>query len=196
MKGKIYVLLQKIQPYLNCGDNRIYNINVIPNITNTKILDGKIIYEGEAKVKVIFESDNMVEVESKTVGVPFTKTLEIEGVNPNSNVDTAVEVKREDFVIESSGNVSSNMSLEFNSQVYNRENINILDDINANEEMKEDTYSMVVYFVKPNDTLWKIAKQFRSTVDDIARINGIENEKNLAIGKQLFIPRYNYRVTA
>jgi len=49
---------------------------------------------------------------------------------------------------------------------------------------------MVIYFVKPGDTLWKIAKRFRSTIDDIARVNGIEDIDKLEIGKQLFIPRY------
>ena len=37
----------------------------------------------------------------------------------------------------------------------------------------DDIYSMVIYFVKPGDTLWKIAKRYRSTVEDIARVNNI-----------------------
>ena len=31
------------------------------------------------------------------------------------------------------------------------------------------------YTVQPGDTLWKIAKKYGSTVDDIVRVNGIEN---------------------
>ena len=50
---------------------------------------------------------------------------------------------------------------------------------------------MVIYFVKPNDTIWNIAKRFGSTVDDIVRVNGIENPENIQVGKQLFIPRYH-----
>ena len=60
-----------------------------------------------------------------------------------------------------------------------------------NENEQEDNYSMVIYFVKKGDTLWKIAKEFKSTVDDIKRVNGIENENVIDVGKQLFIPRYS-----
>ena len=48
---------------------------------------------------------------------------------------------------------------------------------------------MVIYFVKPGDTLWKIAKRYRSTVEDIARVNNIENPDRISVGQQLFIPK-------
>lgn len=49
---------------------------------------------------------------------------------------------------------------------------------------------MVIYFVKPGDTLWKIAKQFKSKVEDIARINEIEDENKIYVGEQLYIPKF------
>ena len=49
---------------------------------------------------------------------------------------------------------------------------------------------MIIYFVKPNDTLWKIAKRFQSTIEDIARVNNLEDPNKLSIGQQLFIPRF------
>ena len=51
---------------------------------------------------------------------------------------------------------------------------------------------MIIYFVKPNDTLWNIAKKFRSTVEDIVRVNNIEDENKIYPGQQLFIPKYVY----
>ena len=38
-------------------------------------------------------------------------------------------------------------------------------------------------------TLWKIAKKFGSTVDEIVKVNGIENPDVIMPGEQLFIPR-------
>ena len=49
---------------------------------------------------------------------------------------------------------------------------------------------MVIYFVKKGDTLWKIAKKFKSTIEDIARINNIEDVDKIDIGQQLYIPKY------
>ena len=48
---------------------------------------------------------------------------------------------------------------------------------------------MVIYFVKPGDTLWKIAKKFRTSVEEIVKVNNIEDENYLEIGKKLYIPK-------
>ena len=55
---------------------------------------------------------------------------------------------------------------------------------------------MIIYFVKPGDTLGKIAKRFRSTVDDIARVNGIEDVNKILVGQQLYIPKFVRKVMA
>ena len=69
-------------------------------------------------------------------------------------------------------------------------NISVINNININENQKQEYYSMVIYFVKPGDTLWNIAKKFKSTVEDISKINEIDNENKINIGDELFIPRY------
>ena len=43
-------------------------------------------------------------------------------------------------------------------------------------EREEQDYSIVIYIVKKGDTLWNIAKEFGSTVDDIVKANAIENQ--------------------
>ena len=48
----------------------------------------------------------------------------------------------------------------------------------------------MLYIVKKGDTLWKIAKEFGSTVDDIARTNGIENPDVIQVGQKLYIPKF------
>ena len=45
---------------------------------------------------------------------------------------------------------------------------------------------MVIYFTKDGDTLWNIAKNFRSTVNNIKEINNMEDDK-IQSGMQLFI---------
>ena len=80
-------------------------------------------------------------------------------------------------------------------KVINLKTLKTEDEINLDEECKDgvvitDKLAELIG-AKEGDTIWKIAKTFKSTVDEIARINGIENENKLNIGQQLFIPRYN-----
>ena len=68
--------------------------------------------------------------------------------------------------------------------------MNIINEISLEETRENNIYSMVIYFVKPGDTLWKIAKKFRSTIEDIARVNGIEDPNKIYPGQQLYIPKF------
>ena len=85
--------------------------------------------------------------------------------------------------------VTAKIDLELNTNSYNLETVNVIYNIEETVGGEEHPYSMVIYFVKPGDTLWKIAKKYKSTVEDIARINNIENPDKINVGMQLFIPK-------
>ena len=69
--------------------------------------------------------------------------------------------------------------------------MNIIDEIQTDGEREAEDYSILMYIVKKDDTLWKIAKRFGSTVEDIVRINGIEDENKIYPDQKLFIPHYS-----
>ena len=53
-----------------------------------------------------------------------------------------------------------------------------------------DYDSLIIYIVQNGDTLWNIAKKFRSTIEDISRVNGIENKNLIMPGQKLYIPKF------
>ncbi len=135
-------------------------------------------------------------IENKMVSIPFNFSMSIPDINDNSNIDLNVDVINQNFIIMPEGYIDTQIDMEFRVNVSNFRNINIIDDIETEDIEKEDLYSMVIYFVKPGDTLWDIAKKFRSTVEDIARVNDIENVNYIQVGRQLFIPRFSKRKSA
>ena len=108
-------------------------------------------------------------------------------------VDTRIEIQNQDFIIQDGGDITCNVDMLMDSDLYKMANMNLIDTIEENGEREEQDYSLIIYIVKKGDTIWKIAKQFRSTMEDIARVNEIENENKLEVGKQLFIPKYTLR---
>ena len=117
--------------------------------------------------------------------------MDFKGVNPNSNITTNMEISNQDFVVTTDGEIEVKIDIVFNVILVDTVEINIIDDINEEENRGNNTCSLVIYYAKDGDTIWKIAKKFGSTMEEIIRINGIENENKLNIGQQLFIPRYN-----
>ena len=170
------------------GSNKIYCANTKPIINDTKVMNGKILYSGELSIEFLYEVSNGME--AKRINLPFNFEAQSDLIEANNNVDTDLTVEQDNFVIVSDGNVEANITMQFNIGISKTEKISIIDDLEVKECRQNNIYSMIIYFVKPGDTLWKIAKKFRSTVEDIARVNGIEDENKIYVGQQLYIPKY------
>ena len=55
------------------------------------------------------------------------------------------------------------------------------------EEVKKKS-SITIYVVGKGDTLWELAKKYRTTMDDIIKLNELEDPDYLVPGQKLLIP--------
>lgn len=174
------------------GPRKIYDVEVYPMINKQNTLNGRILYEGEVELNFIYSAGQSNGIETKQISIPFNFSMDFEGMKPEMSVDTIVEISLQDFVIMPDESIDIKVDLTFTAISSKNSSISIIEEIQEAEECKNKCqYSMVIYFTKPGDSLWKIAKRFGSTVEDIARVNGIEDVDNIPVGKQLFIPRYH-----
>ena len=171
------------------GSRKIYDVEVLPMIEEQTILNDRIIYDGDLKLNFLYAGN--AGIETKEISLPFSYTMDFEGISSNSNVDTVIEIDSQNFVVMPDESIEIRVDLGFTAISGKDGNVSIIDEITEAEDRSICQYSMIIYFVKPGDTLWSIAKKFGSTVEDISRVNGIENSENLQIGKQLYIPRYH-----
>ena len=167
---------------------KICDVQVMPVVSDMNISRDKVRIDGDLDLNFILTSDEGESITTLNRKVPFNFTQEIQGLTEDSKVDMEiVPVLREFMTDDMEVGVKVDLGVSTNS--YNLEDVNVIDGI---EELTEDCtnpYSMVIYFVKPGDTLWKIAKRYRSTVEEIARVNGIEDQDKIDVGMQLFIPK-------
>lgn len=173
------------------GSRKIYDVEVVPKIEEQNILNGRIVYNGELSLNFIFAGDNNIGLDTKEINMPFNFSMDFEKITKESHIDTIIEISMQDFVVMPDESIDIKIDLTFTAISGNDSSISIIDEIETEETKKDCAYSMIIYFAKPGDTLWKIAKRFNSTVEDIARVNGIEDVNNLQVGRQLFIPRYH-----
>lgn len=188
-RNGLYEIKEKMQVQELAGEV-IKDIRITPSISSTVASRGKIKYDGEIRADFLITSNNQTTVESLTKTIPIMYVMDCDEVTENSKIDTNVEITMQDFVIEDS-EVTLNINLNFEVSGYNQISMNVIEDVSINEETCcENPYSMTIYFVKAGDTLWKIAKKYKSTIEDIMRLNEIEDENKIDIGMQLFIPKY------
>ena len=165
----------------------IVDVVVNPIINKENKLNGKIVYEGEVELNFIFADNSVVGINTKKVTVPFEQT--VDGILENCKIETNTEVNSQEF-INQLGTVNSNLDLNFETNSYRTTAIPVINDIVVEEQDDLEDYSVIIYVAKQGDTLWKIAKRFGSTVDDIVRVNGIEKPDKLNVGEKIYIPRY------
>ena len=177
------------------SNSRIYNVSTTTNINNIKIVGSKAIYEGEAFVNILYESTEVTRIDKKEFKFPINYEIDIlEGMN-EENLDIMLEL--ENYNVSSQGdNIQVNIELNISTKMFKTIELNIIDNVEEKELENQEEYSIIVYFVKDGDTLWNIAKKYRSTVENIKQINNIEDEDKLEINQQLFIPRYVEKVKA
>lgn len=165
----------------------IVDVGINPIINKESRLNGKIVFEGELELNFIFTDNSAVGVNSKKVNLPFEQT--VDGIPENCKTDTSIEVNSQEF-LNQAGVVSVNIDLNFETNSNRSTSIPVINDITAQDEEDTQDYSVIIYVVKAGDTLWKIAKRFGSTVDDIVRVNGIEKPDKMNVGEKIYIPRY------
>lgn len=167
---------------------KISEVYVLPNINKLDTLEDKVKVEGELDLNFILTNNSEDDMTTLQRKVPFDFTEGIDGLTRESKVNVEVIPTSKEFAVDNN-EVTVKVNLGVSTSSYNLESINVIDNIEESEETCDNPYSMVIYFVKQGDTLWKIAKKYKSTVEDIARINNIENPDKIDVGMQLFIPK-------
>lgn len=183
--------IKKIREKVNfentLGKNLI-DVDVFPNISKEGRLNNPNMFDGELECNFIFLDNNM-NIEQKIAKIPFDYTLD--NITENSNLDFEMQIVNQDFILQDNGDVNCNIDMDISSNCYENRSLNLIDTVEASENSSDQDYSVIVYIVKKGDTLWNIAKRFKTTVDFIIRTNGIEDENKIEIGQKLYIPRFS-----
>lgn len=167
----------------------IVDVDIVPNIIKQNINGEKISYNGELELRFILMGEDL-QIMIKKESIPFEYNLDNISDSGNLNIRTNIEIGSQDFIIQEGGEILANVQMRMHTMLDKNVNINTIDEVQTTGEREEQDYSIIMYIVKKNDSLWKIAKMFGSTVDDIVRVNGIEDENTIFPGQKLFIPRY------
>lgn len=137
--------------------------------------------EGEVELKIYYEVLSKSGLNVKIVNIPFiTKTPKLE------DVDISVVFKEFDS---QDNNLIFRNELVLNDENNMKQRISVIENVEEKVMDNRDDSSMIVYFVKPNDSIWNIAKNFQVTMDSIVKVNNLDNPELIYPGDKLYIVR-------
>lgn len=170
-------------------NKNIIDVDIIPIIEKEEKMDNIIRYEGQLELNVILASSEL-QIDTRNVKIPFEYDVDIMEDISNSNISLTMEIQNQDFIVQDGGIINCNIDIQMDIDISKNTTINVIDELETIGEREKEDYSILMYIVKKGDSLWKIAKEFGSSVEDIAITNGIEDENKIMPGQKIFIPNY------
>ncbi len=167
---------------------KILDIEVTPNVTNMDILDGKISMEGNLSFDVLYYRTDKKVVENKRMELPFRQVMKVDTIKHTMAPQVVVNVEEVSFQVV--GQNELRLELKMKASISNLQNqkITMIQSVETKEEELPNLPSVIVYFVKPNDTLWKLAKRFKTTIEVLKKVNELEGD-TIYPGQQIIIPK-------
>ena len=159
----------------------IYDTNMSAKVVSKNKSAGMCNYECELNLDIYYEADNRNGINVKNVKLPFMMKFEEEG-------DIDFRFLRKVFTVREE-NVELEVQISAMQLGNNMKNISIIENVETKECEEENDYKMFMYFVKQGDTIWNIAKRFRVSMQEIIKLNGLENPDRINIGDVLYIMR-------
>lgn len=171
--------------------SEVYNIIGKLSLSSSEITDDRIAVEGVAVCNVLYLADSgekpvyCVERE-----IPFRQVLDAKGIRAGMSLDVDMDIDHYSYSILNSRDVEVRLLLGLKTRVGKQISVPVI--VQAIEQPPEENRSerqasVTIYFTQPEDTLWKIAKRYNTTVAELAGNNGVDENEALTPGSQIII---------
>lgn len=150
-------------------------------IDNTKIVENGIQAEGIVHMKILYivGNDDMPFYSMEAM-IPFTHVVEARDISPECNYYLQAELEQLSTNMADSNEIEVKAVVSLNTLVICCQEEMIIDKVEEQPLDMKKIQSMpgiLVYMVKPKDTLWDIAKRFYTTVEEIRTLNELPDEE-------------------
>ncbi len=170
---------------------QIVSVNPKVFVNHVAINDGKVIVSGTVELSTLYIAKTDVNpICSSKAKMMFEQVVEAKGSMPHMICDVDTFVENISFNMINEKEIEVRVNLNINVTVNENKPVNLIYDLEF-EDLASDVLngiaSVTIHIVQQGETLWSIAKEYNTNVDDIARVNGIENIDYIQVGQKLLI---------
>lgn len=184
--------------------SQVFNVIARPILSDFRILEDKIVVEGVAAIKILYLANSDEQpVYCYEEELPIRHSMDVKAINPQMGADVEMEIESLSFNMASTREVEVRIALNVVAKFYRNKEIYLIDKVEESpldSRWVSEQPSITIYFVKPGDTLWDIAKKYYTTIDDIVKVNRLNDSRvngkgAVNPGQKIIVPR-RMRVTA
>lgn len=168
--------------------SKIVTSMVDSSFVTTKVTGGNVYLGGNLKVDVLIDTGNGNTLEKKTYEIDINEAIPLGKEIDEKYVDIDIKINKQS-VTNMAGNVEVIIGLNLVVNMSNIDKVVVVGNIDEEDINELDFSSMYMYIVKKGDTLWDVAKKYKTSVSKIVNINNIEDENSISIGQKILIIR-------
>lgn len=173
--------------------SEVFNVLCKPSLFECNTGDGYVELEGAVKNSILYVANNTEQpVFAYNHEIPFSQRIDIEDSRAQMDCDVDLEVEHCNYSVISSNEVEIRVVVNINVRLADQTDIPLVTNVSdtpIEERENQQHPSITIYFSQPGDSLWKIAKKYRTTVEDIIRVNELNEDDIIGIGQQIIVPR-------
>lgn len=178
--------------YIKEGDLKPEQIVVVVaniNVTDKNISDDRITVEGMVNTKILYRTSSEEKGFGQVEGdVPFTIGIDMSGINPKMKAAVKCNIEGLESTIEANTiAIKATISTEVKVSYEARKDF-ITEIIEGEGEIEEPKASITIYIVGKEDSIWDLAKKFKTTIEELISINGVDEIEGIKEGGRLIIP--------
>ena len=173
--------------------SELFNVLGKLSLSGGEIADERINVEGVVVTNVLYLADDEDEpVLCASREIPFRQSLEVKGVSEDMGLGVEMDIEHCSYNIISTKQIEVRFIIGLKTRVGRQITVPVV--VKAEEQALDENRlaqqpSVTIYFTRQDDTLWKIAKKYYTTVDELIMHNELEDIGELRGGEQLIIPR-------
>lgn len=175
--------------------SEVFNVLCKLSLTGSAITDDRVTLEGVVGCNILYLAGNEEQpVFCTDREIPFKQVLDMKDARTGMGLDVDMELEHCSYSMVSSKEVEVRLVISLVTRVTGQITVPVV--AKASEQALEDSRlagqpSITIYFTQQGDTLWKIAKRYYTTIDEIRKDNDVGTSDILPAGEQILIPRKN-----
>jgi len=170
---------------------QVFRVKAKVSTDDITVISDKVVVEGviEADILYIAESDDMPLYNHKAM-IPFRQVVDMKGATPDMHVSLSANVEHVGFNMLSGREVETRFLVSLSASVSKTMEAQMVSDVIVGDMDKarlDKMPSIILYVVQKGDTLWKIAKDYNTSIGELSAINHIEDADKITTGQKLLI---------
>ncbi len=168
----------------------VYNLIAKPYISEVAMQEGRANVRGIVDCYILYlTASPVMPIHTGKIQIEFDIPIDIPQLSDNMDCDVNIDIANMSYNITMTGEIEVRVTVSLEAKAIKKEEVQLITNVFIDEDAPLDLrHGVVIYFVQPGDTLWKIAKKYQVPMAQIQEVNHLEDPNRLMVGQRLLIP--------